>query len=90
MHDIRHNESQQRFELHVGDAFCELDYQRQGQIVVFTHTGTPPALRGQGLAAVVVEAGLQWARAQGLKVGPGCSYVEAYFDKHPQWADLRP
>ncbi|MBH9554136.1 GNAT family N-acetyltransferase [Inhella gelatinilytica] len=90
MHDLRHNERQRRFELHVGDAVCELDYQLSGSTVVFTHTGTPPALRGQGLAAVIVQAGLQWARDQGLKVSHGCSYVEAYFDKHPQWADLRP
>ncbi|WP_246071413.1 GNAT family N-acetyltransferase [Inhella inkyongensis] len=90
MHTVHHNETAQRFELHVGADFCELDYQRHGQRVVFTHTGTPPALRGQGLAAQLVQSGLSWARQHGLQVGPGCSYVEAYLAKHPEWADLRP
>ena len=58
-----------------------LDYQLQPGRVVFTHTGVPPALQGQGLAAQLVTAGLAWAREQGLKVVPACSYVAAFLQR---------
>ncbi|WP_374435892.1 GNAT family N-acetyltransferase [Inhella sp.] len=87
--DIQHLPGQQRFEGRHPSGVCELDYVRQGQVLTFTHTGTPPALRGQGLAAQVVEAGLQWAREQGCKVVPACSYVALYLQRHPEWNDLQ-
>jgi uncharacterized protein len=65
-----------------------LDYELSGGRVVFTHTGVPPAYRGQGLAAQLVEAGLAWAREQGLKVVPACSYVHVYIQRHPEWQNL--
>ena len=65
-----------------------LDYELSGSHVVFTHTGVPPAYRGQGLAAQLVEAGLAWARDQGLKVVPACSYVHVYIQRHPEWQNL--
>lgn len=65
-----------------------LDYQLAPGRVVFTHTGVPAAYQGQGLAARLVEAGLHWARAQGLKVEPACSYVQTYLQRHPEWQPL--
>ena len=64
-----------------------LDYELGSGRVVFTHTGVPPQYRGQGLAAQLVQAGLQWAREQGLKVVPACSYVAAFLQRHPEWRD---
>ena len=49
----------------------------------------PPALRGQGIAARLVEALIEDARSEGFKIIPTCSYVAAQFDRHPEWADLR-
>jgi predicted GNAT family acetyltransferase len=45
--------------------------------VDFHHTFTPASLRGRGLAAQVVAAGLDWAHAEGLRVVASCSYVAA-------------
>ena len=64
-----------RFELSQDGQVCVLDYERDGGRVVFTHTGVPPALRGQGLAAQLVDAALQWATRENLEVIPACSYV---------------
>jgi len=88
--EIRHLPEQQRFliEPQPGGPTGELDYQLTPGTVVFTHTGVPHALRGQGLAAELVEAGLHWAEAQGLRVVPACSYVEAYLRRHPAWQRL--
>jgi uncharacterized protein len=73
---IEHRPGQ--FRLRMDGQDCVLDYQRRGDTVVFTHTGVPAALQGRGLAARLVEAGLQWAQAEGLGVEPACSYVAAY------------
>ena len=45
-------------------------------------------MRGQGVAQVLVEALVADAREQGFKIVPQCSYVEAQFRRHPEWADL--
>lgn len=66
----------------------ELDYALTPGVVNFHHTGVHPGLRGQGIAALLVEAGLVWAEAQGLKVQPGCSYVATYLARYPKWAHL--
>lgn len=43
--------------------------------VDFTSTFTPPELRGRGLARVVVDAALAWARGAGKDVKASCWYV---------------
>ena len=53
------------------------------------HTFTPSPLRGQGIAAMLVDALVEDARAQGFKIVPKCPYVSAAFERHPEWADLR-
>lgn len=87
--DVRHNIERSRYEItrEGGTAFAE--YERRGDLIVATHTVTPAALRGQGLAGQLVRAMLADARGQGLKVVPECSYVAAYFASHPEEQDLR-
>jgi uncharacterized protein len=69
------------------DAF--LEYEREGGVLAITHTVVPPEIGGRGIAAQLVEAALGFARAEGLKVEPRCSYAEAYMRKHPEHADLK-
>lgn len=83
----RHEPEQQRFTLPTTPVSV-LDYQLSDGRVVFTHTGVPSAYQGQGLAARLVDAGLQWARDQGLQVVPACSYVHLYLQRHPEWQHL--
>ena len=83
----QHEPAHQRFTLPT-TPLSVLDYHLRAGQVVFTHTGVPPAYQGQGLAAQLVEAGLQWARSQGLKVVPACSYVHVYIQRHPDWQQL--
>ncbi|NCT85219.1 MAG: N-acetyltransferase [Comamonadaceae bacterium] len=83
----RHEPELQRFTLPTTPTSV-LDYELSGDRVVFTHTVVPSAYRGQGLAARLVEAGLQWAQGQRLKVQPACSYVQSYIQRHPQWQNL--
>lgn len=53
------------------------------------HTLVPTEIGGRGVAARLVEELVADAREQGFRIIPQCSYVEAAFTRHPEWADLR-
>ena len=71
------------------EAIGRLTYQRRGDVLVADHTLVPPEIGGRGVAAKLVEALIADARDEGNKIVPQCSYVEALFRRHPEWADLR-
>jgi len=48
----------------------------------------PTAIGGRGLAAGLVTAALQYARAQGMTVVPACAYAALFLQRHPEYADL--
>ena len=66
-----------------------LTWAARGPLRIADHTWVPPEARGKGIAAALVEALVADARELGLKIVPQCSYVEAAFRRHPEWADLR-
>lgn len=67
---------------------AELTWRAAGEARVADHTFTPPAARGQGLAAKLVERMVADAREQGFTIVPQCPYVDALFRRHPDWADV--
>ena len=86
--EVQHNSGASRFEALVEGQLCAASYRIYGKVMMLTHTGVPHALRGRGIAAQLVQAALDHARAQGLKVRPDCSYAEAYIERHPEAQDL--
>ena len=88
MNRVRDNKALHRFELDVGDAVAFANYRLTPSSVIITHTETPPALRGRGIASQLVQGALQLIRADGLKVVAGCGFVVDYQQKHPEYADL--
>ena len=66
-----------------------LTWAARGPLRIADHTWVPPEARGKGIAAALVEALVADAREQNFKIVPQCSYVEAAFRRHPEWADLR-
>lgn len=85
---VAHNSAASRFEAVVGAHTAVAEYVIYGGRVVFNHTFVPNELRGRGLAEKLVRAGLAWARAEGRKVVPQCSYVAAYIERHAEYKDL--
>ncbi len=85
---ITHDPARQAFVADLGGATALCAYRRDGDTLVLHHTEVPPALQGQGLAAALVQAALDWARAERLVVRPVCSYVAAYMRRHTETQDL--
>ncbi|MFO7585848.1 MAG: GNAT family N-acetyltransferase [Anaerolineales bacterium] len=86
--EIRHNPEENRFQIEIESYLAVLEYQLDGDTIVFTHTGVPDELGGRGLGSKLVRAGLDYARAQGLRVHPLCSFVASYIEKKPEYQDL--
>lgn len=53
-------------------------------LVDAVHTFTPAVLRGQGIAAAMMERLISDARAEGFRIIPSCTYVAAQFRNHPE------
>jgi predicted GNAT family acetyltransferase len=73
----------------IDGATAELTWRALGPVRIADHTFVPPQLRGKGIAMELVEALVADAREKGFTIEPRCSYVEAAFRRHPEWADVR-
>jgi predicted GNAT family acetyltransferase len=85
---IEHLPEHGRFQARVDDRLCVADYRRADGVLTVTHTEVPPALQGRGIAGALIQALLDHAGAQRLKVRPLCSYARAYMRRHPESAAL--
>ena len=85
---VRDNRDQNRFELETEGGLAFANYRRTPSAVIITHTETPRALRGRGIASELVKGVLDLIRADGRKVIAGCGFVVDYLHKHPEYADL--
>ena len=85
---IRDNKIESRFELDVEGMTAFANYRLTPAAVIITHTETPRALRGRGIASELVRGALELIRADGRKVISGCSFVADYLRTHAEFADL--
>jgi uncharacterized protein len=86
--NVRHNEPEHRFEVEVDGQLSVADYELQDDRMIFTHTYTPPAQRGRGIAEKLVRAALEHARDERRKIVPACSYVAVFVERHPEFKTL--
>ena len=86
--EVTHDSAASRFQVVVDGQLAACDYRRSGDVVALTHTEVPVALEGRGIAAALVRRALDWARGEGLRVEPRCSYVAVYMQRHPETQDL--
>ena len=86
--EITHNTEKHRFEISVEGHLAVLDYMLKGDIIIFTHTGVPPAIGNRGLGSQLVQTGLNYAKENGLQVRSLCWFVSKYIRLHPEYQDL--
>ncbi len=85
---VVHNMGEDRFEMRVGGELAVVEYLLAPGRIIFTHTGVPRAVRGQGIASRLAHAALEHARAADLRVVPYCSFFRTYIQRHPEYQTL--
>jgi uncharacterized protein len=86
--EVVDNKARQRYEAAVNGELAVVEYQPEGDRIVFTHTGVPAALEGHGLAAKLAQTVLDDARTRHLAVVPRCPYITSYIKRHQEYLDL--
>jgi predicted GNAT family acetyltransferase len=89
---LEHDETAHQYRLvRDGETLSLADYRplADGSTVVFHHTLTPAALRGNGYAADLVGRALDDVRARRQRVVATCWFVDQFIDEHAGYADLR-
>ena len=86
--EVTNNEAEQRYEIHLDNQIAVLEYEREGNQIVFIHTGVPHALERHGLANKLAHTALEDARAAKLTVVPLCPFVAEYIREHREYLPL--
>lgn len=71
------------------DGEAEITFtRRDAKLISADHTNAPDTMRGTGAARALVEFMIADARKNGFKIVPVCTYIQAQYRKHPDWADV--
>lgn len=81
---VTHHADTNRFEIQIDTATARLEYSLNDGRMTIHHTFVPVELRGQSIAGKLAAAAFDYARAEGLKVIPACSYIATYAKRHPE------
>jgi predicted GNAT family acetyltransferase len=71
-----------------GKRLAEMTYTVAGTQVIIDHTHVDDSLRGKGVGRKLVQASVDWARAEHRRLLPLCPFARSVFDKTPDYADV--
>lgn len=72
-----------------GEMTAEIVFSPDGEnTIVIEHTVVSEDLRGQGIGEKLVRKTVEYARKEGKKIHPQCSYASALFEKHEEFQDV--
>ena len=77
-----------RYEIAVDDQVAYLNYRRNDEHVLLSHTEVPESLRGQGLGQQLARHAMDEARRTGEHVIVKCPFVTAWLRRHPEYNDI--
>lgn len=72
----------------LGALVAEITFPHRGDCREIDHTFVDDSLRGQGVAALLVEAAAQTLRSRGDKARVTCSYAKGWFAQRPEYGDI--
>ena len=87
-YSLKNNEARSRYEFDIEGLTAFIDYEKEGETIVLTHTFVPETYDGQGVGKQLAGAVLADIRMQGLKLVPQCPFIAVYIERHPIWRDM--
>lgn len=82
------NEEARRFEISLDGDAAFAEYRLVDHGIILPHTVVPEAFEGRGVGSALAKHALGYARDNGLKVIPTCTFMAGYIAKHPEWHDV--
>jgi predicted GNAT family acetyltransferase len=87
--NIKHDGKYNKFFTEVSGKESNLTYEKiTDNIWDYKLMFVPKNLRGQGIAAKVVEYALNFARKNKIRIKATCTFVNSYIETHPEFKDL--
>lgn len=71
-----------------GSKIGEMGYYKREEVIVIQHTSVDDHYQGKGLAKLLVEHSVEWARNNNLKILPQCSYARMVLQRNPDFEDV--
>ncbi len=85
---VTHRPERSRFETD-HDEPAYLEYQKRDENVLdLQHTIVPQHLEGRGIGSDLVRTALEYARSNGIRVVPSCSFVKSWLSRHEDYGDV--
>jgi uncharacterized protein len=85
---VSNNKDQMQFEVHAEGEIAVLQYRLHDGLVWLMHTEVPKSLEGKGIASALAHYGLEWAKANNIKVKVICPFVAIYLKRHPEYKEI--
>jgi predicted GNAT family acetyltransferase len=82
------NEAERQFQVKLDGETAFAEYRLIDHGIILPHTVVPEAFEGKGVGSALAKAALGYARENGLKVIPLCTFMAGYISKHPEWRDV--
>lgn len=71
------------------EILAEMTYRWQNDhVFVIDHTEVSEKLEGKGIGKQLVQAGVEFARSNGHKIVPVCSFAKRVFEKVSEYGDV--
>jgi uncharacterized protein len=71
------------------ERLAEMTYSKAGDtLIIIDHTDVSDALRGKGAGKQLVQAAVEYARENQIKILPLCPFAKSVFDKTPEFNDV--
>ena len=71
-----------------GEHLAAMTYTVAGTRVIIDHTDVDDRLRGTGVGRKLVQAAVEWARAENARLLPLCPFAKSVFEKTPDYSDV--
>ena len=71
-----------------GEWIAEMTYKKSGDRMTIDHTEVDKSLQGKGVGKDLVEAGVEFARKNNLKIVAECPFAKKVIDETPEFQDV--